>query len=661
MTAYNHLKNETSPYLKQHAQDPIDWYPWGEEALQKARDEDKPIFLSIGYSTCHWCHVMQKETFLNEEVAKQLNETMVAIKVDREERPDIDQLYMQACQVMTGQGGWPMSLFLLPDERPFYAGLYYPPYAKRGVPGFIDVVSQLSHVYNEQRVNVIQTASNLTARLKETIDHSTKASVSSKHYNQANTRLLEEMDQVYGGFSDAPKFPMTQNISFLLRLGNEEPVYKTLDAMANGGIYDHLGGGFSRYSVDQRWHVPHFEKMLNDQALLIIAYVEAFSKSGRESYKQIATDTYTYVTNTLEAKGGFYSAEDADSEGVEGAFYVWDKREIEELLREDSALFCEAYHVTEEGVLDHKNVLAFLETDIDDLGEQFSITKQECLTRLKQAKKRLFEVREKRIRPHMDTKIKTAWNAQMVAAIALYARVIEDDAINHAIDQFHFIENTLVTDGRVRSVYTDGKASGHGILEDYASMLWAANELFETTGDTFYKERARYYATQAVELFYDEEGGFYYYGSDQPPLFMRTKDDFDGATPSANSMIIRELARHSTWSEDQAFEQEIDASLKRFAKVADRVPHAAPHLLVAAMHMERSQQLYIVADESDPLYQSVKRGFYPFVQMRRVDEASELPLAYQTAVTEKPTYLLCEHGSCKLPTSSYEAVLAQLT
>ncbi|MCA9727342.1 MAG: thioredoxin domain-containing protein, partial [Candidatus Eisenbacteria bacterium] len=499
-TGANRLIDETSPYLLQHAHNPVDWYPWGEPAFEKARAEDKPIFLSVGYAACHWCHVMEHESFEDPEIAALMNEHFVNVKVDREERPDVDDIYMAAVQMITGQGGWPMSVFLTPDLRPFYAGTYFPPDDRYGRPGFPKILQAMAHAYRERRDEVDAGATQLVAglaRLTETPDASGEPD--RDLLRAAAEELAGSFDAVNGGFGAAPKFPHATGLQLLLRVaGGEdrrpvEMVTRSLDRMAAGGIYDHLGGGFHRYSVDARWLVPHFEKMLYDQALLVLAYVEGWQVTGNPEYARVVAETIGYVLRDLrDPAGGFYSSEDADSEGVEGKFYVWTLDEIRALLDEDeAALFLRAYDVDEVPNFEEGTILQRRLTAEQLIAGGYVATRAtEIEAILARARAKLFAARSRRVRPGRDEKILTAWNGFMISALARAGRALDDaDYREAATRAAEFVWTRVRVDGILHRVHKDGRTRIPGYLEDYAAMTLAFVDLYEATFDLSWLER----------------------------------------------------------------------------------------------------------------------------------------------------------------------------
>lgn len=532
----NRLINEKSPYLLQHAYNPVDWFGWNEEAFQKAKTENKPIFLSIGYSTCHWCHVMEHESFEDEEVANILNNYFVSIKVDREERPDIDSVYMSVCQAMTGGGGWPLNLFLTKDKKPFYAGTYFPKTSKYNQTGFMEILESINDVWVSNKDHVLTTADQVVKTLKG-YSEDDSFDISKDILSEGFESFLNSFDSVFGGFSKAPKFPSPHNLSYLLSYykttGEKralEMVKITLKSMYKGGIFDHIGFGFSRYSVDEKWLVPHFEKMLYDNALLAMIYLEAYQVTGNELYKIVAVKTLSYITREMTDKdGGFYSAQDADSEGEEGKYYMFSQKEILDLLGEtDGTLFNQFYDITEMGNFEESNIPNLIKTrDFDPIPDAIR-------TRIPA----LYDYRLTRTELHKDDKLLTSWNSLMIVAFAKAYKALEEEKYLLAAERAAaFLSETLTgKNGKLHISYRDGSASGTGNLDDYAFFIWALLELYETTMDLTYLEKARALCGMMQTCFWDEEGnGFYLTDKDSEQLIYRPKETYDGAIPSGNS------------------------------------------------------------------------------------------------------------------------------
>jgi uncharacterized protein len=561
----NRLINESSPYLLQHAHNPVDWYAWGDEALQRAIKEDKPIFISIGYSACHWCHVMAHESFEDEGIARLMNEKFINIKVDREERPDLDDIYQRVAQLATGNGGWPLSVFLTPDQKPFYVGTYFPKDSRYGMPGFGTILIQLSEAYKNRKQEIQSataefmnalTSSAQDIQFSQERQQDTVSKTGRSTLEEAAVALLHMADNVYGGFGQAPKFPNVSNLLFLLRYYDISGVNRfkdfvmfTADKMIRGGIHDQLGGGFARYSTDQRWQVPHFEKMLYDNALLTQLYAELYQLSRNKSYLETAEKTLDYVIREMTSpNGGFYSAQDADSEGEEGKFYTWSKQEIISSLddeKKNADIFCEYYGVTEGGNFEGKNILHITKST-GEIARKYGQTPEEIEQVLQHISKRLFTIREKRTKPGRDDKILTSWNGLMISAFSKVYRITNNPTyLSHATKGIEFIENKIGTsDGRLRRTFKDGVSKLNAYLDDYAFYINALLDVFEVDTNPRYIEKAILYADSMIRHFWDEkQGNFFFTSDDHEQLIVRTKSLYDLAIPSGNSMAASTLLR----------------------------------------------------------------------------------------------------------------------
>jgi len=548
----NHLANETSPYLLQHVNNPVDWHPWGPEALALSKKLNKPIFLSIGYSACHWCHVMEHESFENEAIAKSLNEKFVCIKVDREERPDLDQIYMNAVQMMTGRGGWPMSVFLTPDLKPFFSGTYWPPKRSRGMPGFDEVIAGVSNAWETNREAVVDTADKLTKELGKIDQQGGDGTLTEGLIAGAFQHFRNTFDSTHGGFGGAPKFPSPMGLQLLLRYWHRKRdrqalnmVKVTLDRMAAGGIYDHLGGGFARYSVDARWLVPHFEKMLYDNAQLAATYVEAYQATGEENYARVVRETLDYTLRDMtDPAGGFYSTEDADSEGVEGKFYVWTPTQLREVLGDAAAAtFAKVYDVTDHGNFEHANILN-LPKSIDQQATALGHDIDELRKELADSREKLFAAREPRIHPAKDDKVIVAWNGLMIDTMARAGAVLgEQRYIDAAVKAADFLLNTLRrADGRLLHTWRNGQAKLDAYLDDYANLANGLVSLYEATFEGRHLDAAIALMQTVIDHFADSKGGgFYYTADDHEQLIVRSKDFTDNAVPSGNAMAATVL------------------------------------------------------------------------------------------------------------------------
>ena len=690
---HNRLINESSPYLQQHASNPIDWYPWGEDAFAKAKKENKPIFLSIGYSTCHWCHVMERESFSDEEVAALLNQYFVAIKVDREERPDIDQVYMIVTQTLTGRGGWPNTVFLTPDRKPFFAGTYFPKENRWGNTGLMELLPKVAEIWQNDRENVLKSADQITDLIASRRSPSAGAALDKAILAKTRSMLAEIYDADYGGFGPAPKFPTPHVFGFLLRqyYHTKESqdlamVEKSLIHMRLGGIYDHIGFGFHRYSTDAQWLLPHFEKMLYDQALLTLAYTEAYQVTGKEFYARTVREILTYILRDLTStEGGFYSAEDADSEGVEGKFYLWTVPQIQEVLgKDETATFKKIYNLDADGNFAspeaaHKggsNILHLKQTFATLAGE-LDMPEKQLRQRLEQNRKQLFTVRKKRIHPFKDDKILTDWNGLMIAALARAGQTLDEPRYTAAaVRAADFILRKLRTeDGRLLKRYRNGNAGLSAHLDDYAFTVWGLLELYEATFEVTYLQEAIGLNDQMIAHFWDrKDGGFYMTADDSEKLLIRSKDIYDGAIPSGNSVAARNLLRlgHMTGKQDYLKKAEEVASA--FAGTVNRYPPGHSQLMVALQYaLNQNYEVVIVgrpeAKDTRAMLTALRKPFLPgkVVLLRPVDKkkaAAVIGLApyteFMVAKNGRATAYVCTDFVCKLPTTDIAQMLANL-
>jgi uncharacterized protein len=672
----NRLIAEKSPYLLQHAYNPVEWYPWGEEAFEKAKRENKPVFVSIGYSTCHWCHVMERESFEDEEVAALLNERFVSIKVDREERPDLDSIYMSVCQLMIGQGGWPLNVFLTPDQVPFYAGTYFPKESRQGRPGMKDVVVQLYDTFINEPNKISKVGEQIRAAIQPEAITVSDSKLSKDTVEDTFQQFLERFDQQHGGFGNAPKFPSPHNLTFLLRYYYDKKderalnmVLKTLDGLARGGIYDHIGFGFSRYSVDELFLVPHFEKMLYDNAMLAIAYTEAYQITNHKSLKDTVDQVFTYVLRDMRhPDSGFYSAEDADSEGVEGKFYVWDPDEVEEVLCEDLAeLFCAVYDITETGNFEGSNIPNLIREPVESFAMHNGLDADKLKEQLEAVRQKLFEHREKRIHPHKDDKILTSWNALMIAALAKAARVFGSESYLTAAKQaLDFIESKLIVDGRIMVRFRDGEVKQKGFIDDYAYLTWAYLEMYEASLDLGFLDKAHKTVQNMINLFWDQEkGGFFFYGSDSEELLVRPKEVYDGALPSGNSVAALQMLRLARLTGDFKLEEKVHLMLKAFSNEISRYPTGSTYMLQALMTSEmKMKETIVLAEREDrgPFVMQLQQQFFPEVTYLVSSDSIKLSeIAPFTADYKKQegktTIYICENFVCHNPlTDQLEAI-----
>jgi len=688
----NRLIHEKSPYLLQHAENPVDWYAWEPEAFEKARKENKPIFLSIGYSTCHWCHVMAHESFENPEVARLMNEVFVCIKVDREERPDIDNIYMRVCQMMTGSGGWPLTILMTPDKKPFFAGTYIPRESHHGRLGMLDLVPRIKEVWDTQHADILKSADQITASLNQLSQGSTGDELDKSTLKTAYEQLSSRFSEQYGGFGNAPKFPSPQNLLFLLRYWqstNDEKalrmVVKTLQSMQEGGIYDHIGFGFHRYSTDSHWLVPHFEKMLYDQAMLAMAYIEAYQATGKKELRETAKKIFTYVLRDMtDSKGGFYSAEDADSEGVEGKFYVWTEDEIRKVLKgEEADLIINVYNIDKTGNFrDEASVentganILHLEKTLTEVAFKNKTSVDELKERVEAARQKLFTARNKRIHPHKDDKILTDWNGLMIAALAKGAQVCNEpeyaDAAKRAAD--FILTDMRRPDGRILHRYRDGHAAILANVDDYAFLIWGLLELYETVFDVHYLQTALNLNSEMIRYFWDEQnGGFYFTADDAEELIVRQKDIYDGAIPSGNSVAVLNLFRLARITANSDLEDKANKIMLAFSKDVKSVPSGYTQMMVGLdFGIGPSYEIVIVgnpeAKDTKEMLNSLRKHFVPnkVVLLRPSDqeEPDIIRLAkfteYQSSFDGKATAYVCLDYACKMPTTDTEEMLKLL-
>jgi hypothetical protein len=689
---HNRLIHEKSPYLLQHAENPVDWYAWEPEAFEKARKENKPIFLSIGYSTCHWCHVMAHESFENPEVARLMNEVFVCIKVDREERPDIDNIYMRVCQMMTGSGGWPLTILMTPDKKPFFAGTYIPRESHHGRLGMLDLVPRIKEVWDTQHADILKSADQITASLNQLSQGSTGDELDKSTLKTAYEQLSRRFSEQYGGFGNAPKFPRPQNLLFLLRYWqstNDEKalwmVVKTLQSMQEGGIYDHIGFGFHRYSTDSHWLVPHFEKMLYDQAMLAMAYIEAYQATGKKELRETAKKIFTYVLRDMtDSKGGFYSAEDADSEGVEGKFYVWTEDEIRKVLKgEEADLIINVYNIDKTGNFrdeaSGKNTganILHLEKTLTEVAFKNKTSVDELKERVEAARQKLFTARNKRIHPHKDDKILTDWNGLMIAALAKGAQVCNEpeyaDAAKRAAD--FILTDMRRPDGRILHRYRDGHAAILANVDDYAFLIWGLLELYETVFDVHYLQTALNLNSEMIRYFWDEQnGGFYFTADDAEELIVRQKDIYDGAIPSGNSVAVLNLFRLARITANSDLEDKANKIMLAFSKDVKSVPSGYTQMMVGLdFGIGPSYEIVIVgnpeAKDTKEMLNFLRKHFVPnkVVLLRPSDqeEPDIIRLAkfteYQSSFDGKATAYVWLDYACKMPTTDTEEMLKLL-
>ncbi len=684
----NRLIHETSPYLLQHAYNPVDWYPWGEEAFQKSRTEEKPIFLSVGYSACHWCHVMERESFEDGEVARILNEHFVPVKVDREERPDVDALYMIAVQMMARQGGWPMSVFLTPELKPFYGGTYFPPRSIYGRPGFRELLLQLVELWSKQREKVIEVAGNVAQALRaeEIPDDAEKASGAAppdlEVLDAAYTHADRSFDEIFGGFGGAPKFPRPVDLSQLLiywqATGKRralDMVTKTLRKMAEGGLNDQLGGGFHRYATDDRWLVPHFEKMLYDNALLARVYLEAYQATGDGEFRETARQTLDYVLREMTSpEGGFYSSTDADSDGREGDFFLWTPEEVEEVLGVEPARpFCHYYGITVGGNFEKKSIL-HREHSLEETARTFRLEPEKLEGLLRKARERLYRVRDQREKPLRDEKVITSWNGLMVGSFARGFQVIRDRRYREAaVKAASLLESKLFQNGMLLRIYKDGQARFPAYLDDYAYLTEGLLDLYQATFDPAYLDWARMLADKILSDFWDaEEGGFFYTTPYHRDLIARRKDPFDNATPSANGVAAMNLLRLSQLAGEKLYRDHAEGLLASLKRAIESVPMGFASTLMALDFFHRSPlEIAVVGDpeapETEEMLLAINRRFAPKKVLAGAPARPDSELARKIPLLEgkesiggKTTVYICRNYACQAPLTDRSELEAQL-
>jgi len=681
----NRLAKEKSPYLLQHAQNPVDWYPWSEEAFKKAEKEDKPIFLSIGYSTCHWCHAMEKESFEDEEAAKILNKNFVSIKVDREERSDIDKIYMKTCVLMTGSGGWPLTIIMTPQKQPFFAGTYLPKKGRAGMIGLIDLLRNIGELWERDRSKLISTAERVTEYLIDYVRAKQREEeLTEIVFDEAFIRLLDDFDQTNAGFGTSPKFPSPHNLLFLLRYWKRkgrrqalEMVEKTLQKMRLGGVFDQVGFGFHRYSTDSTWLVPHFEKMLYDQALMAIAYIEAYQVTGKKEYQKTAQEIFGYILRDMtDHKGGFFSAEDADSEGQEGKFYLWTETEIKQILGESADLIVRVFNTSKEGnYYDiHRgatgNNILHLKKSLRELSLDLGMRHEELVAILRSARLKLFKIREKRIHPLKDDKILTDWNGLTIAALAKGAQAFDSmryvKAAERAVE--FILEKLRKTDGRLIHRHRDGEAAIDGNLDDYAFLVLGLIELYEATFETNYLEEALRLQHDMIKHFWDKENGGFFFTSDySEKLLVRYKDFRDGAIPSGNSIAFLNLIRLARMTGKAHYEEKAAALAKAFSSHEEGTPSQNTMFLTALdFFIGPAYEIVIVGDpkskETEKVLHAIRTRFVPnkVMLLKKENDTRLENLAGFTkdmkTIAGKTTAYICQNFVCSKPMTDINEV-----
>ena len=678
----NALIKESSPYLRQHAHNPVDWYPWGEEALAKARTEGKPILLSIGYSACHWCHVMAHESFEDPEIAALMNENFVNIKVDREERPDLDQIYMSAVQMMTGHGGWPMTMFLTPEGVPFYGGTYFPPADRLNMPGFPRVLLSVAEAFRSQGEQVASTATAMLGELRRLgLAEESREVLTAEVLDSAHRRIVGNYDRVNGGFGGAPKFPPAMTLEFLLhtyyRTGADETlavVTETCRKMAEGGMYDQLGGGFHRYSVDAKWLVPHFEKMLYDNALLARLYLHVYQVTHDEFYRRIVEQILDYVVREMtDESGGFYSSQDADSEGEEGRFFVWSRQEVIDVLGEpDGAIFSDYYDITDHGNFEGHNILHVKNT-IEAVASRHKVSIERAPEIIEKGRRTLFAVRERRVKPGRDEKILTAWNGLMLAGFAEASAILDRaDYGEIARANANFLLSNLRKDGLLLRTCKAGESKLNGYLEDYANLVDALIAMYEATGELEWFENAIELADKMIEQFWDDEaGGFFFTGKSHEQLIVRSKEWFDNATPSGNSVAALTLLRLGMLTANDDYRRRAVTVLRLMAEQIRRYPSAFGFALSALdFYLSSPIEVAIVGECSDKRTGGLIQAFWSSYLPNRIlalctasfdEAASRIPLLEgRNTLETRPTAFVCEAYACKEPALSADQLHDQL-
>ena len=674
----NRLANEQSPYLLQHADNPVDWYPWGKEAFKKARELDRPIFLSIGYSTCHWCHVMEHESFEDDSVAKLLNDSFISIKVDREELPEIDHVYMSVCQAMTGGGGWPLTIVMTPAKEPFFSGTYFPKDKRGGRSGLFQILPMITDAWTSKREDIMTSVGQVKNYLDQLNSKPAGNNFSTELINKAYDQFRNGFDEEYGGFFRAPKFPSPHNLIFLMRYHHSfdnkialDMATKTLKQMRLGGIYDHIGFGFHRYSTDRHWLVPHFEKMLYDQAMIALAYTEAYHITGEEIFAQTANEIFTYVLRDMTAsEGGFFSAEDADSEGEEGKFYVWTEQEIKEVLGEDYGKeFNDIFSITTPGNYRDESSGKETRLNIPHLKNYNTNGSNE----FESAREKLFNIREKRIHPLKDDKILTDWNGLMIAALAKAAIVLDEPVYLDAAEKAaEFVLHSISKGERLLKRYRNGVAALDAHLDDYAFMAWGLLELYEATFATKYLSQALDLMNIMVEDFWDDKNGGFFLGSDQSEkLIVRSKTAYDGAIPSGNSVAVMNMVKLTRITGNTNWAELAEKTIRAFSEDVNRAPTGYTLMLTGFMFdTQNSKEIVIVGDSRNrnttKFLHTIRASYAPHkvllfkdtsVSDNRLEQLANWT-STQNSINGKPTAYVCKNFACNQPTSDLQTALS---
>jgi len=683
----NRLSDEQSPYLKQHENNPVNWFPWGDDAFNLAKEEQKPIFLSIGYSTCHWCHVMEHESFSDPEVAALMNEVFISIKVDREERPDVDHIYMTVCQIMTGSGGWPLTILMTPEGKPFYAGTYFPKETRGNRTGIKDVIIRTKEVWEKFRNDISQQADEITHQLNSVNYKAGIDTINHGIFRKAFYELASNYDELNGGFGNKPKFPIPHNFMFLLRYGlrSNSPeainmVSKTLLSMKRGGIWDHVGGGFHRYSTDSDWLVPHFEKMLYDEALLSIAFTETYQVTKDETFKQTSLEILNYICRDLRSEdGGFYSAEDADSEGEEGKFYLWSIKEIREILIGEVEFFCDVFNIKEKGnyfdevkgSMTGLNILNRTKS-YEQIAADYNISLEEAENKINNSLEKLYHKRNQRIRPLLDNKILADWNGLAIAALAKAARVFNDNSLkDYAAKSIEFFKMNLLNDDfTINHRFINGKSGITGMIDDYAYILFGLMEYYELTGDKEILNLSENINKVFSQLFSDNNGGFFFTAANAEKLISRKKEIYDGATPSGNSVMMDVLLRLYTFTGKQEYFDSADKIIKTFATAVTNVPSAYTYLLVAAdRYLYGSVEVVILEgnnhQDSKELIEKLRLEFFPNLFVKLITNDTDLtnePEYFRNMknIDGKITAYICNNSECSEPITGIDQIIEKI-
>ena len=687
----NRLADSDSPYLLQHASNPVDWYPWSEEAFSMAKKTNKPIFLSIGYSTCHWCHVMEHESFEDSSVAKLMNESFINIKVDREEMPEIDHLYMSVCQAMTGQGGWPLTIVMTPDKEPFFSGTYFPKNGTGNRPGMLELIPAINNAWNTKQNEIQNTINQIKDYLKKTNSSPIQGKWDKEIISKAYSAYYKIFDNDNGGFGSSPKFPSPHNLMFLIKFSRSnmntdalEMVIKTLDKIRNGGIFDHIGYGFHRYSTDENWLVPHFEKMLYDQAMLSMAYLEAYQVTKQNKYAKVAEEIFTYVLRDMtDRNGGFYSAEDADSEGEEGKFYTWSTSQFLDILGEkDGKIMKKVYNFNDDGnffdEVTHKTNgfnIPHLSNSIPNLSSEIGIPVARLEKIIEKNRKILFNHRKKRIHPLKDDKILTDWNGLMIAALAYGGSVLNNINYTNAAEKSakFILENLKDNKGRLLKRYRNGNANFAPHIDDYSFMVWGLLNLYEATYKSQYLKEAIKLSDIMVNDFWDDNGGGFFIGANKSEkLIIRAKDSYDGAIPSGNSVAVMNLNRISHFTGNNNWSELADKTLRSFTESSKKAPTGFGHMISAYMSTINKSKEIVVVGKSDQIktkeiLKKIHSLYIPnrviiFKNMNEKNDIEQIASWTKTysMLDSSATIYVCENFSCKLPTNDWEVAKGYL-